>query len=1165
MENVALRQRAMGIVRLVGAWILLSQPLAAQSVTGTISGTVTDTSDHAVAGASVTLLNEGTGDARKGTTSATGAFTFPSVQPGAYTVRVENKGFQTYERRNNRLTANEQLALGTIALAVGELTETVTVEAAGTAVETGTSERSALLSADQMAMVAVRGRDVTALLKVLPGVTASEAYTEQESLGGSFGSRVPNIQGARESFSTITVDGLAGNDMGTPAVFSSTVNLEAIGEVKVQFNNYRAESGRTGGATVSIVTKSGTQEFHGTAYGYRRHESWNANNTFNNRADLPRPIYRHTTAGFTLGGPLYVPGLFNEEKDKAFFFYSFENLDTLTPQPLRQVTVPTALERQGNFSQTFDVNGRLIVIRDPVTNQPFPGNVIPASRINRNGQALLNRFPSPNFAGSRQFNYNFQESLDVPKKSHLLRLDFRPTERDSFYVRAAHWNSNQGGDSGGFSVAAGAPGDRASWGLVPMSYVFVDQSVVAHYTRIFGPKLVTELSGGWRKGSEDHEVSAEALQSVTRSNIGFTLGQFFPGANPLGIMPAAQFGTVPVNDARFNYDGRFPLFGDDTIWSVTGHTTYVAGRHTLKGGLYLERSHNVEGLTAESFGGRFLFDRDAQNPLDTGHAYANAMLGVFREYRESSSRPPTDGFSTIAEGYLQDTWKVGRKLTLDLGLRLAWYTHWKQGDGQAASFSLERYDPARAPRLFQPVLVGGQRVARNPITGEIRPAVFIGAFVPGSGDPFNGMVPETDDTYPDGFKDQEPLLPEPRLGFAYDLRGDGKTAIRGGFGVFHNLRPAGGTLRTLTQQPPVQSNPSIFYGSMDTYLSTTGVTFPSNVDGWQRDVKTPVLYNFSLGVQRDLGWGTVVDVAYVGSLQRNLEQTRNINRVAPGSRFLPQNADPSRPGQPLPDNYFRPYPGFGNIVLRSNDGIANYHSLQVAANRRFSRGFQFGLAYTHSRVKGTANTDGAEVATYFDPRERDYDYLNYDQPHVFVVNYTWELPRASRLADRRLVRLLLDDWMLSGITTFASGIARPFETFTTVDGADITGGGDTGRVVVVGQVNLPRGDRTPERWFDTSAVRRPARGDFGNASRNALRLPGINNWDLTAFKSFPIRGRTQIQLRWEVYNLFNHVQIVDVDRVARFDAQGNQVNARFGQAISARPARIMQGSIRFSF
>jgi len=1159
-----------GVARLVLTSLLVllvCAPSNAQTVTGSITGRVTDSSGQALGDATVSLVRARTGDVRKASTNREGVYTFPAVQPGTYTVRVEAQGFQTHERKNNNLTANEQLTVATIALGVGALSETVTVEAKGANVETGSAERSALLSSKQLEMVAVRSRDVMALLKVLPGVTTNQnVYTETEALGGGFGTRIPNIQGARESWSTVTVDGISGNDMGSPETFSGTVNFDAISEVKVQLNNYRAESGRTGGAVVSIVTKSGTQQFHGSLFGYKRDEGLNANDTFNSRNNIPRPLYRYTDLGFSLGGPLYIPKVFNERKEKLFFFYSFDHLDTKTPRPLQQVTVPTALERRGDFSQSLDSNGRLVVIRDPVTGQPFPGNIVPLSRINPNGQALLNRFPLPNATDRTvtrgQYNYNFQESLNVPKKNHLLRLDYNPTEKDSLYVRLSQWRS----DSQGYGVPAGS----ANWGFIAQHYIFEDKGIVGHYTRILSSKVVTEFAAGYRTGAEDGPpLSEDGLNSAKKSTIGYNLGQLFPQANPLGIMPQAQFVGVP-NDARFTYDGRFPLFGKDTIWSLTNNTTILMGRHTLKAGLYYEHSHNVEGLTSV-FGGRFFFDRDTNNPLDTNYPYSNALLGVFQQYTESSSRPPTDGLSTIAEGYLQDTWKVGRKLTLDYGLRLSWYTHWKQGDGQAASFSLERYDPAKAPKLFQPALVSGARRARNPVTGEILPAVYIGAYVPGTGDPFNGMVKADDRSYPNGFKDQEPVLLDPRLGFSCDVTGDSKTAVRGGFGVFHNLRPPGGNLRTLTQQPPVQLNPQIFYGDMTTFLNTAGVLFPSSVDGFEKNIKTPVLYSFTLGVQRDIGWGSVVDVAYVGSLQRHLQQRRNINRVPAGAQFLPANQDPTLAGRPLPDNFFRPFPGYGTINFNTYDGVANYHSLQVAANRRFTSGFQFGLAYTYSRTKGTggvgngADRDGGtDVSTYFNARERDYDYVAFDQPHVLVLNYTWDLPKASRLWNNGLMKLLFDNWQISGITTFASGNPREI-TFTTVDGANITGGGDVGRVVLSGDPNLARGDRTADRWFDTSVVKRPGSGDFGNASRFPVRGPGINNWDMTFFKNFAIRGRSTLQVRWEIYNLFNHPQFLDVDRAARFDAAGNQVNARFGQVISARAPRIMQGSVRFTF
>lgn len=338
--------------------------LLAQTVTGTISGSVVDASGQVVSDAAVTLINERTNDARNTLTNETGSFNFPAVQPGAYTIRVEQRGFQILLRTGNVLTANERLALDNLQLSVGDVSETVTVTAEGTQVQTDSSEHSALLSAKQLELVSVRGRDVVSLLRVLPGVSFRG---ESETLGQGFGTTTPNIQGTRNTWNTMTVDGLPGNDLGSPEVFSSSISFDAIGEVKVLLNNYQAESGRNAGAMVNIVTKSGTRDFHGSLYWFKRHEKLNANNFFNNRNGVTRPIYRYSTQGFTLGGPVYIPKLFNENREKLFFFYSFEDSQTKNPQPLRQVTVPTAAERAGDFSQSFDQDGRLIIVRDPST------------------------------------------------------------------------------------------------------------------------------------------------------------------------------------------------------------------------------------------------------------------------------------------------------------------------------------------------------------------------------------------------------------------------------------------------------------------------------------------------------------------------------------------------------------------------------------------------------------------------------------------------------------------------------------------------------------------------------------------------------------------------------------------------------------------------------
>jgi Carboxypeptidase regulatory-like domain len=1141
----------------VAVLVLLAAGATAQSVSGSISGTVADPTHQAVPGATVTLVNEQTGAERSAPTNEAGAFVFAAVQPAVYTVRIELKGFSTVERKNITLPANEVLSIGTITLAVGGLTETITTTAEGSFVQTTSSDRSALITDKQLEMVAVRGRDVVSLLRVLPGVSYQG---ESEAPGGSFGTTTPNISGNRNSWNTVTVDGLVGNDLGSPQIFSGTINFDAIGEVKVQLNNYQAENGRNGGAMISVVTKSGTKDYKGTAYAYKRNEKLNANDFFNNRSGIQKPLYRYTTLGATLGGP--VPGPW---RDKLFFFYSFENWDTKVPQPVRTVTVPTALERQGDFSQSFNQAGALIVIRDPVTGQPFPGNRIPADRINANGLALLNVFPLPNALDRSitggNYNYQVQESLDVPRHQHLGRVDFRPTAKDAFYTRASTWYA----DNQGFAVPAGA----ANWGLLGQHYTFKDLSVINDYTRILSSALVNELSVGYRHSTEaGSALSQQGLDAVTRSRIGYTLGQFNPSINPLGIIPVASFTGAIANPAAITFEGRFPLTGADTFVTVNDTISLARGSHTYKAGFYMEHARNEEGKTG-TFSGNYEFNVDTTNPFDTRHPYATALIGAFRSYTESSARPGGDGTANVFEWFAQDTWRATRKLTFDYGARFGWYTNWVQKDGAAASFSLDTFDPTKAPLLYQPTLVNGTRLAFNPVTGQTAPAVLIGALVPGTGDLNNGLVVGSDASYPKGFRKQAPVLVEPRVGFSYDLKGDGKTALRGSFGVFHNTRVSGNVNWQASRNPPLQLNSQIFYGTMNTLLQTAGSIFPSTLQGFDKEIQTPTLYSYSAGVQRDIGWNTVVDVAYVGSQTRNLLQTVNLNVVPYGARFEAANQDPTRPGNPLPDNFFRPFPGYGDINFFENNGIADYNALQVQVNRRFTHGVQFGAAYTLSKSRDYSSgaetgTNPGRLPTYQDVREWTYGLSSFDQTHVVVFNYTWDLPKASALWDNRVLRAVFDNWQMSGITAFSSGTPSGVTLALVDSGTDLTGGGDGTRVVVTGDPST--GNPTFARWFDTSVFARPAKGDVGNGHKDIIRLPGVNNTDVTFFKRIPLGGgRRNLQLRWEMYNVFNHTQFNGVDTTARFDVAGTQVNQTFGQVISTRSPRIMQGSVRFSF
>jgi hypothetical protein len=1112
--------------------LLMACTMFSQVTSGTIYGVVQDATGAVIPGATVVATNPQTGITRTTSSGEAGSFVLPNLAPGTYSISVEAKGFKKLVKDGVVLSAADRLNSGEFRLEAGasNTAVTVTADAAELQLQSNSGERSDIVTGKQINDLALNGRNVLDYMKVIPGVSG----LVDGSSSGTGGLDSFNINGTRANEHEFTIDGASNVDTGNNGGTHVTLNTDAIAEVKVLTSNYQAEFGKAAGGQIAVTTKSGTNQFHGNARFFHRNEGMNANNWFNNQNQTPIAKYRYNSEGYQIGGPVIIPGTsLNKNKDRLYFFWAQEFYQQLVPGSITQFRTPTALERNGDFTQSVNGDGQPLTIYDPATGTPLAGNKIDFNSLSPTQQSVfteiqkvMNLYPLPNVSGNNQYNFSQQLSYDDPRREDILRIDYQLNNANRIYGRWVHNSESLSSPMqdwnllcmGTLQVVGGCTNKTPGWNLS------------LNLVSTIRPTLLNEFSVG---PSVYRSTWTGVNTSVSKNNINLPL--LYPVSADTSI-PDISFNGNGGNAGvsyPWSYLGANPWFQANTTINVNDNVTWVKNSHAFKFGIFYQRSRKDQIAWGNS-NGQFSFNNcSTANPAcdsNTGSPYASALLGYYNSFSQSSARPIGYFRYNQVEFYLQDTWKLTPNLTLDYGMRFAWIPPQYDAKDQIALFDPAKYDPSKAVQI-------------DPNDGSV---------IVGSGDPLNGMAYTNNGTLPQGGWGSRGVMPEPRFGFAYDMFSNHKTVLRGGFGMTHDRTQGNLVFNTVFGNPAFVVTPSVNNGQVSDLPSlaaaaAAGINQPLNgIYGAAQDGKVPTVYSYSLGVQHELGWGTTLDMAYVGTLSRHLVTARDINAIPYGTTFTAAAQNPDAYGGTVPavepnlppeyaaagysfsginaynTNYLVPYKGYGNIEYYEFNGTANYNALQVSVQRRFTKGLTFGAAYTWSKTLTTANSD-EDWQDPFNPRGLDYRAASWDRTHVLAINYVYDLPSLTKhFGGPKWLGYFTDNYQLSGISNFMTGAPS----------ADYPQGGSMALWVPANQLTgSNQWGKLPPAWIgqDKSGnLVLPTIGQPYAGTRDVLRGGGMQNWDMSLFKNFPLHGETtSLQLRLEAYNVFNHPNFQD--------------------------------------
>jgi hypothetical protein len=1150
----------------------------AQETSGSISGTVTDSSGAIISGAKVVLLDTDRNVVvRQVTTNSAGYYTAPSLPIGHYRLTVSDSGFGDQNIAGVTLHANDTLTLN------GQLkpgaAETVEVTAEQTAINLQSAAQATVVDGVQVRELALSTRNYEALVGLQPGVAytgGDQIYIGNSNPVGSTNVVNFSVNGARTSGNAWTVDGADNVDRGSNFTLLTYPSVDAISEFKTLRGNYSAEYGRSASGQINVITKSGTKDFHGDAYEFVRNDIFNANSVLNKLTTTPaggakttsaRSKLRYNDFGYTFGGPVWIPKVYDGRKHGTFFFFSQELRRVILYNPITLSGVPSHAERQGNFSvpvctasTTNPTTGACtgsgtttVAVTSPLAQGYLKDIYANVGEPDSTGTLVL--APQRNVYNGNQQIVRIDQNIGT-KVTAFFRLinDIIPTI-----------------EPGGLFQGSGYPGVNTTSTNAP------GRIYMGHITYVISPTLLVE--GGY----------AYSHGALLSDPIGTMLNANSPDIKPTLLYKS----TLPrVPTLTFTGGTTLVTYGPYRDYNrnhnVFGHVTKVIHTHSVAFGVdynHYNKQENNAGANAGSFSftsGNLPTGSKAQTYQQS---FANFLTGFVTTFSQASVDITPNVMANQIEFYVQDDWKVTPRLTLNMGLRYSHFGQPTDGNHELTTFDPSLYNAANAPTIDTNGLVC---VVGAPCAGGVKPngtityaqAITNGISVNGKlvGTQANGtIINGTNSPYGDKVAQSDKMNFAPRVGFALDVFGNGRTSLRGGYGLAYDSSLFGTYEQNIFQNPPFILSPSVSNTSFDNPGAVAAnVNYAAQlIRATSPKFHTPYDQQYSLSIQHQLPLNIFSEIAYVGSTQVHLIGLVDINQAPVGAFVAAHPGVTVTTGNTPLVNQYRPYKGFQALNSVNPIFSGNYNSLQVALKRSFSHGSQIGTNYTYSKALTNANADRTGAPQISSNPGAEYGRAAADRRNMFNMNAIWVLPFFYE--QHGVAGHLLGGWEVSGLVFVNSGLPLNATT-STLDPAGVgflgssAAGGRPDRVGDPNADNSAYKIHTRQHWFNVGAFTAVPAGQIrgGNVQRNVIEGPGWWRADMGLFKNVNFTERLHLQLRGEAYNLFNHTNPDGVTSASIVNGYNPVTNvtsysATAGNITSYRDKRILQLGAKLVF